>query len=285
MASPALSFRHQPVNGISIVPLVRTFRAVPAYAETEEQIALGGLFGDEADKRWQDLQNEHRCVIIASAGIGKTHEMLEQAKHVAFSGRYSFFIRIEDIDHTFENAFEVGNAALFAKWLSSSSEAWFFLDSVDESRLSDPQAFGDAMRRFSSRINDGYFRARIFISARPYAWRPSDRQLIEELFPFSPFAEKLEDGSKTVEERNSLQVYSLRPLTDKQIEDFAYHRATPDIPQLLATIERAQLAEFAERPYDLDALLLKWASDRQIESRLEFVQFLVRHRLKQAGLT
>jgi hypothetical protein len=88
-----------------------------------------------------------------------------------------------------------------------------------------------------------------------------------------------------VEERNSLQVYSLRPLTDKQIEDFAYHRATPDIPQLLATIERAQLAEFAERPYDLDALLLKWASDRQIESRLEFVQFLVRHRLKQAGLT
>ena len=84
MAAPALSFRHQPMSGFAIVPVVRTFRAVPAYAETEEQIALGGFFGDEADKRWQDLQNEHRCVIIASAGIGKTHEMLEQAKHVAF---------------------------------------------------------------------------------------------------------------------------------------------------------------------------------------------------------
>ena len=39
------------MSGFAIVPLDRTFRAVPASAETEEQIALGGFFGDEADKR------------------------------------------------------------------------------------------------------------------------------------------------------------------------------------------------------------------------------------------
>ena len=100
-------------------------------------------------------------------------------------GHTAFFIRIEDINEDFVQAFEVGDAESFDNWLDSQGEAWFYLDSIDEARLSNPRDFEKAIRRFSRKIKSAQMRAHICISSRHYAWRAkSDRNLIERHLPF-----------------------------------------------------------------------------------------------------
>ena len=53
---------------------------------------------------------------------------------------------VELADNGFENALEEGNAQKCECWRGNQHAAWFFLDSVDEARLSKPQFFERALR-------------------------------------------------------------------------------------------------------------------------------------------
>lgn len=86
--------------------------------------SLNTAYGEE--KTWDDLLAEYRCVILAEAGAGKTKEFEECAKRIHAEGKYSFFIRIEDIDSDFVDAFEEGDEFQFNEWLDSTDPAWFF---------------------------------------------------------------------------------------------------------------------------------------------------------------
>ena len=66
--------------------------------------SLTTAYGEE--KTWDDLLAEYRCVTLAEAGAGKTKEFEECAKRIQAEGKYSFFIRVEDIDSEFVDAFE-----------------------------------------------------------------------------------------------------------------------------------------------------------------------------------
>ncbi len=95
------------------------------------------------------MDHEFRCVILAEAGAGKTEEFRRRASALASQGKPAFFIRIEDIEADFYEAFEIGEEAQFQSWLQSTGEAWFYLDSVDEARLENPRTFEKALRRFT----------------------------------------------------------------------------------------------------------------------------------------
>ena len=165
------------MNTSKPVPLVRHFSSVPKRGTTPTKQEILAYFGYQKGKSWPEIDQEYRSAILAEAGAGKTFEMLARARYIEEQGHPAFFIRIEDIDGYFEQAFEVGSADSFEFWLGSQSEAWFYLDSVDEARLDNPTAFEKAIRRFSVRIKDAQLRAHICISSRPYAWRPkSDRE-------------------------------------------------------------------------------------------------------------
>src|SRR4051794_37481259 len=64
-----------------------------------------------------------------------------------------FFIRIEAIDATFENAFEIGTCDEFLGWLTSNGGLVFFLDPLNEAQLETPRALGNAIRIFGERIH------------------------------------------------------------------------------------------------------------------------------------
>ena len=120
------------------------------------------------------MDGEYRCVILAEAGAGKTEELRQRARILASQGKPAFFIRIEDIETDYYQAFEVGEEEQFLAWLNSTGEACFFLDSVDEARLDTPRTFEKALRTFSRSIRKSVHRAHIYISSRPYAWRPKE---------------------------------------------------------------------------------------------------------------
>ena len=123
------------------VPLVRRFSPVAASPSDSDEQQIQELFGFRSPDTWKDLDNRYRSVALAEAGAGKTFEMKARAEHVEQQGRPAFFIRIEDIEDDFQHSFDVGSAEAFEQWLRSKNDAWFYLDSVDETRLKDPRAF------------------------------------------------------------------------------------------------------------------------------------------------
>ncbi len=276
----------------SKVPLIRTFSPVAKDTTSSEQTELAVSWGYEEPTCWAALEKEYRVIILADAGAGKTFETQARAQHMSQQGRTAFFIRLEDLDENFEDAFEVGDASEFEQWLEGPEEAWFFLDSVDEARLDNPKAFEKAIRRFAKRIKRAYHRAHVYITSRPYAWRfKTDRYLVEQLLPFAP----IQSESRISEERSDfseadkpsesvLQLYVLRPLTLDDIRLFAEHRLASDIDKLIADIQRANLIEVAARPFDLESLLSKWKVDGTLGCRLESLQHNIETRLTEIDL-
>ena len=276
------------------VPLKRRFSTVPRSDDDSDDQEILAILGYRDFKGWSEIHEAYRSVILAEGGAGKTFEMLARAKHVEGQGHPAFFIRIEDIVGDFEQAFEVGSPRSFEHWLGSQSDAWFFLDSVDEARLDNPKAFEKAIRHFSARIQNAQLRAHICISSRPYAWRPrSDRKLMDQHLLFKKLrTEPTETNSEPTHPPEStqstqsaqsadsaesaLEVLFLRPLDQADIRLFAKHRSVPKVDHLIEDLERLNLMALAERPFDLEGILAKWTSDRMLGGRSE----LLRHNIE-----
>lgn len=285
------------------VPLIRRFQAIPEAYQTHdlalEDVYLGAFEG--ALRNWRDLEAEHRAVVLADAGAGKTFEFRSQAQRLRDAGKAAFFIRIEDIDAGFVDAFEVGDAAAFEAWMSSDAEAWFFLDSVDEVRLEAPRAFEAAIETFAARIQPARHRAHIYVSSRPYAWRSQrDREVILRHLPFA-LPEAAPDEAEAVpadpafwDEKDSggdtsgdttpsgavLGLYRLAPLSNDDIRCFAGHRGLADADAFLQAVERARLDEYARRPFDLEDLLATWSRTTPLDDRLAVLQASLAHHLQ-----
>ena len=265
------------------IPLNRQFSPISKnHKEVEEfEQSLSFSFGEP--KLWDSLLEEYRCIVLAEAGAGKTVEFKEKAAVLKNEGKQAFFIRIEDIDRQFYESFEVGNEDRFNSWLDSTEEAWFFLDSVDEALLTSPRAFERAIRYFAKAIKRGQLRAHIYISSRPYSWRAKDDQELIDSVLFYPCTET-EGLNDSGDKRPSsaLKIYGLRPLDRKRITEYCHIRDVEDTESLLNEIDRLSLWNLAERPFDLDAIIAKWSSDKSLDGRLKLLQYNVDVRLKES---
>ena len=270
------------------VPLVRRFSPVAASPSDSDQRQIQGLFGFRSrPATWEVLDKRYRSVVLAEAGAGKTFEMLGRAAYVEHQGHHAFFIRIEDIRDDFQYSFDVGSAEAFEQWRRSQDDAWFYLDSVDEARLENPRAFERAIRRFSREIRKAQHRAHVCISSRPYAWRArSDYLMVNRHLPLpkqhsGAAGEDLETTDAS-EPHNGLEIFVLEPLDEEEIRLFAEHRSVPDVDRLIDDLERTNLMDLAERPFDLEAILDKWTSDEALGSRSEMLHHNVEMRLKDS---
>lgn len=264
------------------IPLERQFSPVPKSQEDAESDEILSVWGHVKPKTWDDMDREFRCVILAEAGAGKTEELRQYSSVLTSLGKPAFFIRIEDIEADFYKAFEIGEESQFQTWLQSTGEAWFFLDSVDEARLENPRAFEKALRRFTKGIEKGAHRAHIYLSSRPYAWRPrEDRRLLDEILFLA--AQQEGEGSEEGQQsdpQSALTIYTMRPLDEERIRRFCVARAANNIDHLLHEIERANLWSLAERPFDLEGILTKWAGDSVLGGRLELLRHNIDMRLR-----
>ncbi|MER8601232.1 hypothetical protein NKH09_25760 [Mesorhizobium sp. M1339] len=277
------------------VPLTRKFTIIPEPYQRED-VPLDEVLpslGQGDRSGWDSLVGQYRVVILADAGAGKTHELRASAERLAADGKPAFFIRIEDIGETFGKAFEVGTEEAFNAWLVDSGEAWFFLDSVDEIRLSEQRAFEVAIRAFAARIRNARHRAHIYISSRPYAWRAVvDRALIDEVLPFEAQRQentgeasqtdekalKVETQSKSGDTPNppAFHLYILAALDDADIRQFAAYLGVGNIDAFLDTLERGGLLPLARLPFDLQDLIATWLETGALASRLAILQGGVR---------
>jgi hypothetical protein len=226
--------------------------------------------GTGRPRRWHEIEGEHRVLVIADPGAGKTFEAKARARKIREKGRHAFFIRIEKIDANFDQAFEVGTAEQFTTWFNSNDEAWFFLDSVDEAQLETPRALESAVRIFGVKIHAALERARIFITSREDAWRAlPDQTLIEQYLPYGkPAPAKIDDDTEPHSDP-TLKLFRLDGLAEDEIKLFAGHYGVSDVSDFIDALKRANLMSLAERPFDLKALIRVWLADHRIDSRFE----------------
>lgn len=255
-----------------IVELIRRF--VPMSSRPREWDFL--MTGSGKPRRWHEIEDEYRVLIIADPGAGKTFEAQTRAQRLKGRGRRAFFIRIEKIDANFEQAFEVGTAAEFADWLASTDEAWFFLDSVDEAQLDTPRALEDAVRIFGSRCHAALDRARIFITSREDAWRAlPDQTLIEQHLPHGEPDPDEADANADDDGDPTLKLFRLDGLSQDEIALFSGHYGVGDVAAFVDAVNRANLLALAERPFDLKALIRVWQADHRLGSRFEVLQRMI----------
>ncbi len=115
-----------------------------------------------------------RVVILAEAGGGKSREMGEQARRLVNERQYAFFVPLESLHgEPLTSLLEPAQVRAFETWKTHTNEpAWFFLDEVDELKLTN-RKLDRALLRLSREIDGHLDRARVIISCRPSDWRPS----------------------------------------------------------------------------------------------------------------
>lgn len=235
---------------------------------------------DRAAKRWHDIGKEYRVLILAEAGAGKTFEARSRAERLIEKGKKAFFIRLEFLVGDFENAFLVGSAQAFTDWLAGNEEAWFFLDSVDESQLDKPSALEDALRLFGERIRNGLERAHVVITSRDDAWSAlPPRALVAQHLSHSSFekdaADCAEDASTERSAAHGMDVYRIDGFRKDEIKLFASHLGVTDDEAFVDALERGGLYSFARLPFDLIALSQVWIRDGKLGSRLDVIDRMI----------
>lgn len=253
------------------VPIRRTFTALQEDCEPNAETDWSHLLSPERQPGWEQIEQQWRVVVLAPAGAGKTHEMRARAVQLRTEGHRAFFIRIEDIETSFERM-DVGSIAECDAWLTSTEPAWFFLDSVDEARLVSPRSLENAIKAFARRILPGLARAHVILSSRPYAWHDArDRALVRTTL----------GGAGAAEADGNVKVYSMDGLRSDDWRTLATAWALPETEALITLIERRNLDFMARQPFEFKLLVDKWNSDRAIGSRLQLLESFIDKLLRE----
>ena len=223
---------------------------------------------------------------------GKTAEMQQQANRLAEEGRFAFFVALESLDREpIAEVLSVAEEERLGQWKADGKEpAWFFLDAVDELKLTEGK-LDRALNRLSKAIDGHLDRARVIISCRPSDWRPgSDLNTVQHRLPVSEvrressirppeevFIDALrnEHGGPSraageeeeIPSQGTVRTVAMLPMSGGQIERFAEWRDLNDVAAFLAEIAQQDAWVFARRPLDLTDLIEVWSSTERLGTR------------------
>lgn len=242
---------------------------------------------------WSKLSQYARVILLAAAGAGKTREMEEQAERLVGEGQFAFFVPLESLDREeFINLLLADEEERFEAWKAGGhAPAWFFLDAVDELKLTEGK-LDRALRRLSRALTGHLARTRIILSCRPSDWRPSvdlttvrnrlpvperggniSSQSSEEVFLDAlrrdqgspPFVRPEEEDLSHPEVVQTVML----PMSGSQIMRFAEQSGVHDADAFLAEIAQQNAWTFARRPLDLGHLIETWTSLGRLGTRAE----------------
>jgi hypothetical protein len=250
---------------------------------------------------WESISDRRRVVILAEAGSGKTVEMREQARRRTEAGEFGFYATVEDVGRDgLDGALAPGDRARLVSWRGKSNEsAWFFVDSVDEAKLSGIR-LERAIRRIAEGIAGNERRAHVILSGRLTDWefRRDLERLAEGLpvpkdtvLPPPPTAEEVlistlrhERPQPQVATAEGPLVVLMAALDRDRVKLFAAAKHAPNVDAFLAQIETANLWRFARRPLDLDWLVDFWQSQGRLGSLAEMLENSLTARVRETNL-
>jgi phage host-nuclease inhibitor protein Gam len=242
---------------------------------------------------WDELLRSQRVLIISEAGAGKTFECRAQQEKLFAAGQPAFFLELATLaGNPVRDMLLRNEEDRLETWFRSQSEtATFFLDSIDELKLS-LGSFELALKRLNKEIAGQLGRARIVITTRPV---PMDQEIISRLLPVlepceavptaEAFADRVMERGKNktaekTEETKQWRYVGLMPLSREQMREFATLQKVADPHALLADIQERDAEEFAERPQDLVELCADWREHHRIRCHRDQVTANIATKLK-----
>ena len=300
------------------IDIQRRFRE-PTEKELEDIEFLTGLetaleeFGIHPGMGWPKLLEHHRVILLAEAGAGKTVEMRKQAEGLVEEGKFAFFVPLDYLDREpIDGVLSADEERRFEAWKTDTeAPAWFFLDAVDELKLTQGK-LDQALLRLARAIDGCLHRAYIIISCRPSDWRPNSdldtvrdrlpaqeagRQALslssDEVFMDALGHDRGEANSATrqrndLSSRGTVQTVFMLPMSDRQVKLFAEQSGVEDTTAFLEEVKEVTGQDawsFARRPLDLANLIAAWTSSegsgsRRLGSRAEQHEANVAAKLK-----
>jgi len=264
---------------VDFIDLDRKFNPIPKLDNDDRDSSDLYSLGTSKGIDWDELLLLSRVVLLAEAGSGKTAEIENRSRKLSDNGNYSFFLRLEDLNHNFEVAFKIGDIELFNEWLSGDQKAYFFLDSVDEARIKNERDFHTAIRLFEKKIHKGRARSNIYITSRGSSWRAnSDFKLVNDLF--NPKKNESKNCLVNNDANKDFVVYSFTDLSSEQIRLFSNSCGVTDTEEFSNQLLSNEADIFAKRPLDLLDLIDFWKKHNRLGSRQELVESSIDNKLE-----
>jgi hypothetical protein len=268
------------------VDLSRRFRDLTqAELEQPELLASLGssLWGQRLSTGWPELLQCPRVILLAEAGSGKSAEMKEQVRRLRTEDKPAVFVDLVSLDRPLTELLSPVEKRILEKWRADNEEtAWFFLDAVDELKLSEAK-LDRALSWLANAIDGLLHRAHVLISCRPTDWRPTaDMAIVQEKLPIPP-AQSVEDdpflaplrergGNSKKQGKKVLEpprIVVLLPLSDQQIELLSFNLGVGDTAAFIAEIDRRDAWIFARRPLDIVELIASWQATGKLGTLAE----------------
>lgn len=237
---------------------------------------LAAIEGGGAGSSWNDILKHRLVIVLGEPGSGKSEEFRHQADVHRRDGQTAFFLELNRLvtDEVAAVLGEVGFAE-FCQWKAGASEATFFLDAVDESKLRRVDDFLIALDRLHGVIVQHLHRCRFVISSRISAWRPeTDRAEATRRFGLS----SLSSGEEPSE---PISIVTLTPLDKQRVELFARELGIADSAAFIAAINEHDAWDFARRPLDVIELNRYWQEHGRLGSLTELMEFSCNNLIKE----
>lgn len=265
-----------------------------------QQLRNPRLYADDID--WQELHKHPRVVILAEAGSGKTEELRAQRRALLARGSFAFYTTVKSAaTEGFADSLQSTERERLAGWLASDKPAWFFIDSVDEAKLSKID-LATALRRVADGIGSGLRRAHVVLSGRITDWEfRADLDRFTELLPVPgdpeqlgpPTAEGILDralrgnyrnkGYAAVERGEPPLVVLMAPLDEARVRTFAAAQGIGDSDPFIQAIEKADLWFLARRPLDLQWLVAYWKRHGRFGALAAMIETSIEQRLRESN--
>ena len=248
---------------------------------------LRHISGKEHGLGWDELLSKRLVVVLGEPYSGKTREFEHRVSLLRRNGHFSLFVHLDRlVKEEFDQAIGIDDKAYLQKWINSTRDGYFFLDSVDEAKFSRLKDFHVSLDRIRNALGPPALRrARLFISSRIWDWQPQTDKS-EVLWRFSP-----PDHSKAPPQAiplaksasfpaDDILVVQLEPLDESRIKKFVEAKDPQNASLFLEALEESSAWEFARRPGDVIDMLNYWRKQNRFGPLSEIIDFDVQSKLQ-----
>jgi hypothetical protein len=248
-------------------------RFLPVSDEISPELAAELFRLAKRSQGWEDLLRGSCTVVLGEAGTGKTAELRGRVSQLRGDGKNAFFVPVEQLARGgVAKSLDVDDARSLRNWLTDeSAEAWFMLDSVDESQLKG-LSLCTGLNALGQELESTLHRIRIVLSSRASDWRSADEEHVDAI------ASHL---APPVAGAPAVQMVQLAPLDEGQVAALAAHHGVGDAAAFLAAVRDANAWKFLERPLDLGWLVRYWISHGHLGGLRDLLDFNITERLKE----